>query len=1249
MIDCARSPFVKRCPTPAGIILLLTLLLIFSTIPVKAQFTQAVNQHPDPGRWAGKSFTSSSSMRFEENKGQVANTEGEVQHDILFTLKDKGMTVFFRKDGVSYQWHYTEEVMYGPYKISEATGLPIDEKEEDTGFPEKLKQPMVHTYRVDMQWIGSNENVEVVSGQSYDDYNNYYHAHCPDGITNVMSYAKLTYKNMYSGIDVQYYIKDGHLKYDVLAAAGADLNQVKFSYLGATPRMIDRKVGLNTPLGWLEEQEPVAWDEDGRPLDVKYAVKGNEVGFDMGSVDKAFTLDPSLVWGTYYGGSSSEHGNDVAVDGSGNSYLAGSTNSTNAIAVGGHDNTLGSFEDGFLVKFNASGVRQWGTYYGGSGSDYATAATTDGSGNIYLAGYSGSTSSIASGGHQNTSGGANDAFLIKFNTSGVRQWGTYYGGSLNDYGKDVVADGSGNIYLVGYTESSSAISSGGHQNTYGGSTDAFLIKFNDSGVRQWGTYYGGSSIDNGEAGVMDGSGNIFLAGSTRSTSAIAMGGHQNSHTSGGAQFNGFLVKFNSSGIRQWGTYYGSYGYGVAKDGAGNIYLTGYAINDPGIASSGHQNTFGGVQDAFLVKFNTSGLRQWGTFYGGDEVDRGHDVVADGSGNVYLAGYSASNSAIAMGGTQNIYGGGQDAFLVKFNASGIRQWGTYYGGSELDDGNGVAIDAGGNVYLAGSSEGTTAIGSGGHQNTFGGGKDAFLVKFYDDNNPIVLAPEPTAQPTNLIFSNVTSSSFTITYTAATGTPAGYLVVRKVGSAPSSSPVDGTAYSLGGPLGDGTIAYVGSATTFNQTGLNASTSYFYSIYSYNGSGSTTNYRQSSPLSGSQATSSGSSAQPTNLSFLAVTTNSFSYTWSAASPVPTGYLVLRSIGAEVDGTPVDGIEYAGGEILGNAVVRVGNAPVPATYGATGLSPATTYHLAIYSFNGSGAARDYVQVSPLKGSISTLSTEPTTQPTNLTFSNVTASTLTALFTPASGPPGGYLVLAKSNTAPTGIPVDGTSYTNGATLGDGTIAYAGSAATFNLTGLLHSTTYHLKIFSFNGTGGTINYRTTTPLSGSVTTLVCTDPPTPTITITGASSGTTTLLSSAAQGNQWYLNGNVMTGQTGATLVISQAGSYTVIVTVDGCSSDPSLPSVIVVTGDLPSPDSQTVAYLFPNPAETVLGIQLNGFKRDEEISIHFLDSQGREMLMLTGKGQTRINADISSLTSGLYIVQMIGEKATQTQKLIKR
>ncbi len=385
--------------------------------------------------------------------------------------------------------------------------------------------------------------------------------------------------------------------------------------------------------------------------------------------------------------------------------------------------------------FSQGAPLQWATYYGGSASEYSNAVVTDVSGNVYLGGTTVSPSGIASPGSWQTSygGGANDAYLVKFDPSGNRLWATYYGGTADEECYALAVDGAGNIYMAGYTGSSGGIASGGFQNTFGGGYDAFLVKFNSAGTPLWSSYYGGTGAEYGCALSIDASDNIYLGGRTYSPSGIASGGSQN--TFGGGLWDAFLVKFSSSGTRLWGTYYGGLGddmgYGVAVDGvSGSVYLDGWTSSTANIASAGFQNTFGGGSwDAFLVKFSSSGTRIWGTYYGKTFDDEGFSACTDLSGNVYMGGDTYSTSGIASGGSQSTFGGGlYDAFLVKFDSGGNRLWGTYYGGTGSEENFGVVTDPAGNVYLSGDSYSANNIASAGYQNTRIGTENPFVAVF-----------------------------------------------------------------------------------------------------------------------------------------------------------------------------------------------------------------------------------------------------------------------------------------------------------------------------------------------------------------------------------------------------------------------------------------------------------------------------------------------------------------------------------------
>jgi hypothetical protein len=381
----------------------------------------------------------------------------------------------------------------------------------------------------------------------------------------------------------------------------------------------------------------------------------------------------------------------------------------------------------------------WASYFGGTDDEYGYAIACDPAGNVYIAGSATSSSHIASvGAYQTTYGGLGDAFLAKFNSSGVLQWATYFGGSGIDQANGIACDSTGNVYITGLTNSLSDIaSSGAYQTSKGGSGtdhDAFLAKFNSSGSLQWATYFGGSGDDEGDAVTCDTSGNVYITGMTSSTSNIAGSGSY--QTSMGGAEDVFIAKFNTSGQVQWSTYYGGLygeqGNSIACSASGNIFITGYTYSANNIVTPGAYQTVldtFSAENAFLSMFNSSGFLQWGTYFGGNLPDEGFAVVCDTAGNVYMGGSTSDTGLSTTSSFQPSIAGGQDGYLAKFNDSGHIQWSTYYGGTSYDEITSLAMDASGNIYAGGSTQSTSGIATAGnYQTTLAAGGDGFVIKF-----------------------------------------------------------------------------------------------------------------------------------------------------------------------------------------------------------------------------------------------------------------------------------------------------------------------------------------------------------------------------------------------------------------------------------------------------------------------------------------------------------------------------------------
>jgi uncharacterized protein (TIGR02145 family) len=269
--------------------------------------------------------------------------------------------------------------------------------------------------------------------------------------------------------------------------------------------------------------------------------------------------------------------------------------------------------DLFLVKFTQNGNRIWGTYYGGECIDdpgIFSNCAVDGNSHVYICGSTCSLTNISTAGSfQPGTNGGDDGFLVQLDTSGVRQWGTYYGGALDDQINYIKVAPNGRIILAGETQSVTGIASpGAFQTAFGGGNeDAFLGRFYPDGQRHWVTYYGGVEIDAAHAGDIDANGNLYFCGFTKSLTAIATPGVFQPAYGGGA-WDAMMMKFDSSGNRLWGSYYGGEGNDWAYDfnylGMNSLYLAGGTSSLTNVATTGSQQPVygGGIWDGFLAKF-----------------------------------------------------------------------------------------------------------------------------------------------------------------------------------------------------------------------------------------------------------------------------------------------------------------------------------------------------------------------------------------------------------------------------------------------------------------------------------------------------------------------------------------------------------------------------------------------------------------------------------------------------------------------
>ena len=340
-----------------------------------------------------------------------------------------------------------------------------------------------------------------------------------------------------------------------------------------------------------------------------------------------------------------DYANGVATDSSGNVYVTGGTK-------GGLDgNTSAGNTDLFVIKYNSSGTKQWTKQLGSSVRDSANGITIDSSGNLYVTG-------VTFGGLDwNTSAGANDLFVVKYNSSGTKEWTEQLGSASSDAANGVATDSSGNVYVTGITYG------GLDGNSNKDNADLFVVKYNSSGTKQWTKQYGTGQYDEARGVATDSSGNVYVVGGTK--------GNLNGISNSG-RTDAFVIKFNSSGTKQWtkklGTAQNDLANGVATDSSGNFYVTGFTYQHL------DGNTSAGNADLFVVKYNSSGTKQWTKQLGTSSTDLADGVATDSSGNVYVVGYTYGG----LDGNTNT--GGSDLFVVKYNSSGTKQWTKQLGSS-----------------------------------------------------------------------------------------------------------------------------------------------------------------------------------------------------------------------------------------------------------------------------------------------------------------------------------------------------------------------------------------------------------------------------------------------------------------------------------------------------------------------------------------------------------------------------------------
>jgi len=396
----------------------------------------------------------------------------------------------------------------------------------------------------------------------------------------------------------------------------------------------------------------------------------------------------------------------------------------------------------------------WAKSMGGAGNESPEGVATDTAGNVYITGYFYSGSADFDPGTpvaELIPNGANDMFIAKYDPQGNYLWANAIGGTGSDYSRAIGVDGAGNIYITGNFQDTVDFDPGpGTQRLVAtpGKSDMFIAKYNPGGDFIWVKQIGAGATSIGMA--VDAAGNMYITGELTATVDFDPAATVNAvPTSGGSDV--FVAKYDSSGSHQWAFHAGNSnsarpdgGAAIALDNAGNVYVTGYFYSkadfdpSPAPADTANLTSNGGIGDIFVAKYSNSGSYIWAKNLGGTGRDEGHGIAVDAAGNVYVTGHFIGKADFNPGTApaDTVYlvsnNNSADIFLAKLNSSGNYVWAhSIFCKGSSDEGNGVAADAAGDVYLTGIFTDTAYFDQGaGTSGLVANGGSDILVARYD---------------------------------------------------------------------------------------------------------------------------------------------------------------------------------------------------------------------------------------------------------------------------------------------------------------------------------------------------------------------------------------------------------------------------------------------------------------------------------------------------------------------------------------
>jgi Beta-propeller repeat/Abnormal spindle-like microcephaly-assoc'd, ASPM-SPD-2-Hydin len=602
--------------------------------------------------------------------------------------------------------------------------------------------------------------------------------------TNVQTYAKVRYKNVYPGIDLVYYGSHRQLEYDFAISPGADPSRIQFEIKGAQQIQIDAQgdLVLQTVSGDLHFNCPVVYQESANqetakqrvPVQGAYVMNdATHIAFRVAAYDttKPLVIDPVLVYSTYLGGSGNDQPTGIAVDSAGSVYVAGYTDSTNFPLA-----TLGALPIGtdhvFVAKLDSTGSNLiYADYIGGNTQDFGYALVLDSANEVYVTGTTSSSNFPVVSPYQAALLGSFNGFLTKLSADGSSLlYSTYLGGSSSDVPSTIAIDGGGSVLVAGYTYSTDFPVINAYQATVSPNLGGlfgeygFLTKFSlDGSSLVYSTYFGGNtnvpyncsypcwgSPFSAIAGIaLDPSGSAYVAGNTNTYNfPTTPGAYLRTDLTLQNSSVGFVSKFSAAGLLDYSTYlYESSGAdtnlnAIAVDGLGSAYVTGIAQDDGTFPVTStticNPSAVPGCNFAFVTKFDPTGSTlAYSTYLGPNNGATPQAIVLDASNDAYVLSSTASSSFSMVDGIEP-YTNGDDLLLVEIDPLASSQiFATYLGGSANESAAGMVRDSTGYLYITGATDSTDfPVTQGAFQSLLAGSNDGFVLKIGPNSAPAV---------------------------------------------------------------------------------------------------------------------------------------------------------------------------------------------------------------------------------------------------------------------------------------------------------------------------------------------------------------------------------------------------------------------------------------------------------------------------------------------------------------------------------